>query len=701
MKFLLRASISTVLPLLLCATAGQNALAQNLAPKAEQAEAALEANLERGGELLDANDVRAVEVLRAASQAALAEVGRLSTLQTSSNAANTSLNARVSRARETAADAHYLWGRAADQFARRDEAMTAYARAISLGTTPGPIGKAPIVSRSSREARAAIGGLLRGGLPLLAPDDALETIARVAQGGLWTPRRFSFALPPSIAPPSFAAPKTASVEFLTSSGKMFPPENTLAAPGTSRLTRVPPLFRAFNPDSLPPSLQMDRVAMGYARETVGPNRGLWRQVVRVFYASNFGTKGNRDDRARAETLCEMFLKTWATNRAALGVENPYVRDGVSTLWLMEVSSVWPDDDDDPIVRSQLPPKMPTANTPLENGGKTGRTEVEVSPLSRPWRASAQMDAALGEILFFKAGFAREESEWLRETMHELGHVSLAPFNGFAPPLEPFGNGALGETLDALWASASPEDWAPSESLRALLGKTAPRGEDEESPPASTVEFDRTLFARALDEHAQSNALSAFVAWKKAGPFSALRRDNSDEGLRYLAGTALFIERVWGAPTLGAAMKTARAKNLKMLRADDLLNAFAEIKVAQSQSQATTPNALGNPIWLGGALDEKIDVAALRERHAVGAKSQMETGAWLWVPPGARGLRVFFTALPDNKIAPNFTGNNARGTTRVEKGGYSSLVSVGTARGWTKWTFQSNVAISVGLAQWEK
>jgi hypothetical protein len=110
----------------------------------------------------------------------------------------------------------------------------------------------------------------------------------------------------------------------------------------------------------------------------------------------------------------MFLKTWATHRAALGVENPYASDGVTTLWLMEVSSLWPEDDERPLVRAQLPPKMPSPNTPLERGGKPLEREVKTSPLSRPWRASAQMDAAPGEILFFQIGLRAREAEWLRE-----------------------------------------------------------------------------------------------------------------------------------------------------------------------------------------------------------------------------------------------------------------------------------------------
>jgi hypothetical protein len=389
----------------------------------------------------------------------------------------------------------------------------------------------------------------------------------------------------------------------------------------------------------------------------------------------------------------MFLKTWATNRAALGVENPYAAGGVSTLWLMEVSASWPLDDDDPIVKSQLPQRMPNPNTPLNTGEKTSRVIAE-SPFSRPWRASAQLDSTPGEILFFKSGYARDEAEWLRETMHELGHVSLPPFDGFTPPLEPFGNGALGETLDSLWASASPESWAPSETVQSLLKATTRRiaADDDAIATLSTIEFDRTAFATALNKHATTNALAAFDSWKKAGPFSALRRNGEVEGLRYLAGSALYIERICGAPALGAALKGARAKSGQTLRADDLLNAFAE-------TQATQPT---QTLWLGGALDGKTDAAALRERREEEMTLGQKRAAWLWIPSGVRGLRVFYGAKPGtSKTLPNLKVAGFRSESRAEKTGYSTFIPTGTTRGWTKLVFESYPAVSVGLAQWEK
>lgn len=484
------------------------------------------------------------------------------------------------------------------------------------------------------------------------------------------------------------------MEFLITDGKLFPAELPSPVPGTPRPPRVAPLYRKIAADALPAALKMDRVLYGYAREASGPGRGLWKQVTRVFYASSYLTRDNRDDGPRATILCEQFLRTWALSRTALGLDNPFVTDGVTTLWLIEVSSWWPEDDDDPIVAAQLPPRMPNPNTPLTPRDKVV-APVASSPLTRPWRASAQMDSAPGEILFFKAGYAREEAEWLRQMIHEYGHVTLPPFDGFAPPLEPLGNGALGETLAALWISSDPANWAPSDSALAAAKKAlpAPPTPDSDTPPVAPnfLPFERTAFASALDRHAALNALAAFQSWKNGGPTAAALRDDGRDGLRYLCGTALYIERVYGAPALGAAFRLLRGQRKTAPRAADLLAAFA---TTQSATPAST-------LWLGGALDgPPEDVNSLRERLPTTLRQGQTLKAWLYVPPAARGLRVYYTAAgKTGPVAPRVSSER-QGVVRTEKGGYSSLIPV-TTRGWTQFSFQANPTVSIGLAQWEQ
>ena len=679
------ARLASLLLLPLCAVAhSQNAGTAN--------------NLERGRELLDADDVRAVETLRAASQDALNAVAQASAAATAAGSTRLSVEV-LEDARERAAEAHLLWGEAADRFSRRDEAIAAYSRAIALALGPKPDVGGIVTPRVARDARSAISGLLRAGLPMQAPDDVLTTLAHSVQGDLWAPRRFSLKLPASIAAPGTPASGPAApgmVEFLVTDGKLFPPENPNAAPGMSRLARVAPLYKSVAADALPSSLKMDRVLYGYARELSGPSRGLWRQVARVYYASNYLTRDNRDDRPRATVLCEQFLRTWALSRNALGLDNPFAADGVTTLWLIEVSSWWPEDDDDPFIAAKLPPKMPTPNTPLKPN-EAAVPPVATSPLTRPWRASAQMDSAPGEILFFKAGYPREEAEWLRQLTHEYGHVTLPPFEGFAPPLEPLGNGALGETLTALWISGDANEWSPSETAIAALKKAAPRAPavDDDAPDAvpTFIEFDRTAFGSALTRHASVNALAAFESWKTSGPNSPLARDTSREGLRYLVGAALGIERVYGAPMLGSTLRVLSAQQKTAPRVADLLGAFAN-----AQSDAPL-----RPIWLAGALETPIaDVAALRERRAVSLRQGQAAAAWLYVPPGARGLRIYYAATQGNsKTLPRISQLGKNSVARAEKNGFSSLIPLDGVRGWTRLQFQAYANVAVGLAEWEK
>ncbi|HEX8832613.1 MAG TPA: hypothetical protein VF719_00355, partial [Abditibacteriaceae bacterium] len=519
--------------------------------------APLASTYERGRMQLEADDAAAVDTLRLAAQESLQVLTQARNMATSVASSQPGLREQVQRARERAAQSHYYWGIAADRYARADEAITALSRAVSLANelagSSRPGSKKPQIARDST---SALNNALRNGLPYYSADDTLDIVARDAHGGLWKPRRVQFNLPESVVrgpavgdvPKPGAAAPVVPFDLLVTSGKLFPPEQRFDVPGVSRLSRIPPLYAAVAPNALPASLKMDRMIVGYERETSGANRGLWRQSVRVFYASSYLTKENRDDRPRAEALCEQFLKVAATTRAALGMQNSYTPGGVTTLWLSEVSSWWPDDDDDPIIAAQMPSRMPPPNTPTTPKGPI-TTEVQSTPLTLPWRASAQLDSAPGEIMYFKMTQPRREAEWLRQTMHEYGHVALPAFNGFAPPLEPYGNGALAETLQMLWVAQNPAQWALKDVARVDAKSTVV------TPVVSrSVDIEYLAFSADADKHASLNALPAFVSWKKDGPQSTLRRAGTREGLQYLSGLALYIERVYGAPTLGAAFR---------------------------------------------------------------------------------------------------------------------------------------------------
>ncbi|HVF10070.1 MAG TPA: hypothetical protein VNA16_04665, partial [Abditibacteriaceae bacterium] len=445
---------------------------------------------------------------------------------------------------------------------------------------------------------------------------------------LWSPRRLRFDYSAvAFAPPSGRPAQPQAREFLITSGKVFPPQNSQFDPGAG-LSRIPPLYRRVDPLRLPSVLQLDKMIVGFERETNGPNRGLWRQVVRVFYASPFLTKDSRDDRPRAEALCEQFLKIHTLTRAGLGLANLYANDGVTTLWLAEVSSWWPLDDEDPAIRAALPP-LTKINTPLSPQDKPEIREIENTPLWQPWRVAGQINPAPGEITFFKMSEPRPESEWVREAAHEYGHVALPPFDGFRPPLEPYANGLMGETLAMLWAAATPDSFvtqSASGSITMVSG-AAP-----------------SALATGFAGHVAREAIPALRLWNAQGPYSPLRRDGTNEGLRYLQGLAVYVERVYGANIFGATLRPLAARSKfpgdrpapsTSLNAESLLGSL--------------PGALRDPfgatrvlpIWLPGAVATAAPggTTPIIKREPLRLRGRERVSCWLFIPPTAAELNV--------------------------------------------------------------
>jgi hypothetical protein len=223
----------------------------------------------------------------------------------------------LAAATQQTAQAHYWWGRAADHFGQRDEAITALARAVRFAGRVRPNSSDLL----ARDSLLALGAALRDGLPRVAPDDTLMTVAEIAHGNLWQPRRFTFTTSAATFEPRASSDKTEH-EFLITSGRVYPPVPAGAADVAAVLSRVPPLYRGVSPEALPAVLRLDRMIVGYEKQTDGADTGLWRQAVRVFYASTFLTRGQRDDRARAETLAAQFLKVHALFQNATGLTNP-------------------------------------------------------------------------------------------------------------------------------------------------------------------------------------------------------------------------------------------------------------------------------------------------------------------------------------------------------------------------------------------
>ena len=567
--------------------------------------------LTRGQSLLEQNDPSCVPLLRDAAQNAL------KSLSASANGNALSLvplpdDALTAKLALSAIQAHALWGRAADQFGRRDEAITALVRGKTLLTAT----RVQPEGTLARDLNLQLNALLRNGLPLVAPDDVLDAIAARSHENMWRARRFDFT--PTAKTALDALPKTS---LLITDGQLFPP-----AERNHSLVQIPPFYRP-DPtlaganlqealDRLPPSLKLNRMIAGYEQVASGPNAGQWRQAVRVFYASPFLTKDKRDDAPRAELLATQFLKVHSLFDSQLGASNLYARgtrdEGVTTLYLLEISALWPQDDDDPVVLTNLGPKMPPVNT----GPKPVTVESSTTAISRPWQAIAGRDeaGAPGEILFWKAGLKRSEGEWTRELFHEYAHVALPPFGGFRPPLEPYGNGLIGETLGMMWAAQNP----------------------------GALDTGTTNDARAdFLLHVSKQAVPARMAFLGSDP-TAPRLAGSSTDLKFLQGLTVVVERVYGAPLLGRvfaplAIRGAGTQNLAARRS--LLNAQSLLDGLGGVMKTNFAAKKSLPIYLPAALDVALDANALSTRAPVQLKAGSHASGWVYVPTGATTLRI--------------------------------------------------------------
>ncbi|HEX8237870.1 MAG TPA: hypothetical protein VF600_18160 [Abditibacteriaceae bacterium] len=731
----------------------QPASAQEMTALNDPTIVAIESGVERGRIQLTAGDVNALQTLqttaRQAAQALRTVTGNAVSGAVSGNDVmpdglgntGTISPAEAEKAaflRGTAARAHFWWGRAEDTLGDRDRAITALARAVSFAGRP-PVGSPSTQNEIvARDATQRLNAILREGLPLVAPDDTLEIIAAQAHGGLWQPRRISFQLPPLTVRPALRPSATArlsgrdvlaevarSRELLVTSGKLFPAQRR-TSDGSIRLWRTPPLYNPVKPTALPAALRMDRVSLGYIREVDGPNAGLWRQVVRVFYASPYLTRGNRDDRPRAEILCEQFLKVASLVQAQTRLTNPYAADGVTTVWLAETSAWWPADDEEPAMAALLPMRQLPLNTALRRGERLV-PEVQSSPLNRPWRAGAWIDSAPDEIMLFKMTEPRGEAEWLRELIHEYSHIALPPFAGFRPPLEPFGNGALGECLGMMWAAGNTAAFAPRDN-----NATASQS------PAEDAQKMRTEILR----HVERNALPSLRLFLAQGPSATLSRSGTQDGLRYLQGLSVYLDRVYGPTSLqrafgplsltprpaqrsvtttrrrvgltGRTITTSQASvsasAASATRSVAARAGYTAVSTADSllQTSATwmrNPFARGEArfaVWLGGALmkpSKGLTSAELAERAPLQLRAGERVSGWIFVPSAATSLRMQGAGVAQIKVPDGWTTTSHSGAAST---GTSVLVLRTSERtGWQRLTLLATRDTTINGAWFER
>lgn len=645
----------------------------------------LSVRLQAATDLLDAGDPNSASALRTVAQSALQVLQSTSDTDVLSVAPGTLPGDAVTLGlTQQAARAHWLWGVAAQRFVRRDEAITALARARRLVGASAGAG-AGDDSILLRDINLELSKVLSDGLPLIAPDDVLRDIAQLIHDDTWTPRSFSFDGGTDQIGAPIIQSNADDRQLLVTDGQLFPPP----LPGTSDIApRTPALYGKLDDKQLPTSLKLSKMVAGYARQQSGPNKDQWRQVVRVLYASSRLTENKRDDLPRARALAEQFLKVHSYYQDDLGLSNLYAegdRDaGVTTLWLLEVSALWPSDDKDPRVLAQLGPLMPSVNT----GKSTLEAAPETTALMRPWVPIAgNVESAPGEILFWKAALVRPEAEWLRELFHEYGHVSIPPIGGFRAPLEPYANGFIGETLGMMWAAQNPSQFVIQVQNEAVAPTfVTPVAA---TPPATVPANgnDVTEMRADIAEHLQSHALPARALFVASGPNAPLSEAGDEQALLYLSGLTVYLERVYGAPLLGRALSplAQRARQTQGVAARRSLlrpgNLFSSVE-SNWQQPWRADNTL--PIWLPGALNARLDAATLVNRGAITLPKGTRAATWLWVPPGTGELSI------EGKGAGSLS---VLGTAFAAKGDIARVYFA--ANGWQKITLvaQDNATIS--------
>ncbi len=268
---------------------------------------------------------------------------------------------------------------------------------------------------------------------------------------------------------------------------------------------------------------------------------------------------------------------------------------------------------------------------------------------------------------------RHESEWLRELMHEYSHVALPPFAGFAPPLEPFGNGAVGETLGMLWAAGL---WANgtadgTASPTGATGARTPLHPQFPRRPPRPLQWPHRPQRRLPPRYCPSctsitarNALPSLQFWNERGPSSPLRSQGTPDALRFLQGLTVGIERVYGARVLSAALALAsRQQRVAPLRAAALLTA----------TETVLRDALGSgehlSIWLPGALETAPPLSRTAAGLAARAPLRLQVGqrtqGWLYVPPTAGALRIEWQVpAPENQENNVSSGDEPSGASRL-------------------------------------
>ena len=186
-------------------------------------------------------------------------------------------------------------------------------------------------------------------------------------------------------------------------------DGNLTAPASDPKTA--PLYRNIPTSQLPAELKSTQILYIYSIPASTYYSGLATLQLKVRFSDS-------KDAILATHLAQMMLQ-------AKLIDDNFLdrKPTVLTLWLESVNADWP-------------------NSVNVNSG---------------WEAAAKIDSEPNSIMVFRIHEARTDTEWMRELMHEYGHVAWPDFKTFVPPIEPNANGVLSETMEPIWFAQNRED----------------------------------------------------------------------------------------------------------------------------------------------------------------------------------------------------------------------------------------------------
>lgn len=383
--------------------------------------------------------------------------------------------------------------------------------------------------------QSALQQSLQNGLPQSAAPDVLADIANFADHSDWQMKSTLY----NIANPLGS---NESTFFIYTDGN-------IKAPASDPKTA--PLYRNIPISQLPAELNSTQILYVYSIPASEYYSGLATLQLKVRFSDS-------NDATLAAHLAQLMLQAKLIDDNFLNR-----KPAVLTLWLETAAADWPNSLD----------------------------------AKSPWEAAAKIDSEANSIMIFRIHEPRTDTEWMRELMHEYGHVAWPDFKTFVPPIEPNANGVLSETMAPIWLAQNTEDDDDNKKIVYPL--------------------------------IQQTALPVLQNWLKEGPDSQTAVGVDEQARQYLQGLCVYIDRVYGTKVLLDVMTKLKDHNNT---AKDILDILPEI---------ITQNDIDSIYLPAAATNAPIALASLIHKSPVNYRDTIAEFR-IFIPVGTSQIKIPWT-----------------------------------------------------------